>query len=313
MPILTPEFLAKHPVTILPHRIKIGNSFFEEDADFTSEDMFRKLAQVHQTGNFSTPEVQVPNINAVLDQLPGQRRRRAGGGHPHEQPPQPHVEPIAQGRRDAAGTLFDPRAGQPKYLVRPRPAGKKAAEAATTGAGVNDIARIVNGAVPHLYLAVFTESLNYLERSANLGPSQSLLGTMLGIKAMLMLEEGKLVTQEKVQTRDEVVEKLHEFVVEFAAVKRARHLPAQLRGAAERPDRPPAREPAQGVDPQDRLPAQPGRLCRPQHAGRRRVRSRVLKAGLLLLKWLPRPGISKPTETPGHGAEYCRCQMTGDK
>jgi len=97
---------------------------------------------------------------------------------------------------------------------------EKAARAAAQGANINDIARIVNGAVPHLYVAMFSESLNYLERSAHLGPSQSLLGTMLGIKAMLMIEEGKLISLEKVQTREEVVEKLYEFVAEFAHIDR---------------------------------------------------------------------------------------------
>jgi fatty acid-binding protein DegV len=43
---------------------------------------------------------------------------------------------------------------------------------------------------------------------------------MLGIKAMLMMEDGKLSPLEKVQTRDEVVEKLHEFVIEFANVEK---------------------------------------------------------------------------------------------
>ena len=94
-----------------------------------------------------------------------------------------------------------------------------AAEAAARGASIHDIARIVNGAVPHMYVTIFTESLGYLERSARLSASQSLLGTMLGIKAMLMMEDGRLVTQEKVQTREEVVEKLREFVSEFASIR----------------------------------------------------------------------------------------------
>ena len=74
--------------------------------------------------------------------------------------------------------------------------------------------------MPHLYVTLFTESLNYLETSANLGVSQSVLGTMLGIKAMLTVEEGDLIPLEKVQTREEVVDKLYEFVVEFATSRR---------------------------------------------------------------------------------------------
>ncbi|MCB0121709.1 MAG: DegV family EDD domain-containing protein, partial [Caldilineaceae bacterium] len=95
-----------------------------------------------------------------------------------------------------------------------------AAQAAEQGANVHEIARIINGAAPHLYMAVFAESLHYLERSTQLSASQSILGSMLGIKAMLMMEEGKLMPLEKVQTREEVVDKLHEFVVEFANVER---------------------------------------------------------------------------------------------
>jgi DegV family protein with EDD domain len=97
---------------------------------------------------------------------------------------------------------------------------EKAAQAAEAGAGIHELARVVNGAVPHLYVSVFSESLNYLERSAHLSGSQSILGTMLGIKAMLMMEEGKLHPLEKVQTREEVVDKLYEFVAEFAHVAR---------------------------------------------------------------------------------------------
>jgi DegV family protein with EDD domain len=97
---------------------------------------------------------------------------------------------------------------------------EKAAKAAESGANIHEVARIVNGAIPHLYVALFAESLHYLERSANLSPSQSVLGSMLGIKALLMMEEGKLMPLEKVQTYDEVVEKLHEFVIEFASVER---------------------------------------------------------------------------------------------
>ena len=97
---------------------------------------------------------------------------------------------------------------------------EQAAMAAEQGAPIGEIARITNGSVPHLYVALFSESLNFLERSARLGPSQSVLGTMLGIKAMLMMEDGRLVPLEKVQTREEVVDKLAEFVVEFANVER---------------------------------------------------------------------------------------------
>ncbi|MBK8049672.1 MAG: DegV family EDD domain-containing protein [Anaerolineales bacterium] len=199
--------------------MKIGGSFYEEDADFDAEELFQKLSEAQRSGGNPVPEVQAPHVNALLDVFQGDR-----GGHPavaiHMSS---HLSPMWAQARKAAEML------KGRYTIRVLDSQstsfglgllvQKAAEAADAGASVNDIARIVNGAVPHLYVSLFTESLSYLQRSANLSASQSLLGSMLGIKAMLMMEDGRLVTQEKVQTREEVVEKLHEFVVEFASVR----------------------------------------------------------------------------------------------
>jgi DegV family protein with EDD domain len=209
----------KYAISVVPHRIKIGGSFFEEDVDFSTEELFEKMHEVQRMGVSKLPEVQAPNVNAFLDIF------HAGGEG--EQIVCVHMSrelsPMWETARKAAEML------RGRFTIRVIDSQstsfglgllvQKAAEAAEAGASVNEVARIVNGAIPHLYFAGFSESLHYLERSAALGPSQSLLGTMLGIKAMLMMEDGRLMTQEKVQTRDEVTEKLAEFVNEFASVQ----------------------------------------------------------------------------------------------
>ncbi len=216
---LPPDVLQKYPVTVVPHRIKVGGSFFEEDPDFSTEELFAKVREAQQLGISRLPEIQAPNVNTFLDLF-----HANGEG---EQIVCIHMSrelsPMWATARKAAEML------RGRFTIRVLDSQsttyglgllvQQAAAAAEAGASVNDVARIVNGAVPHLYFAAFSESLNYLERSTTLSPSQSLLGTMLGIKAMLMMEDGKLMTQEKVQTRDEVVEKLAEFVNEFASVR----------------------------------------------------------------------------------------------
>lgn len=216
---LSAEVVEKYAITIVPHRIKIGGSFFEEDADFSTEELFEKVHEAQRMGVSKLPEVQAPSVNAFLDIF------HAGGEG--EQIVCIHMSrelsPMWATARKAAEML------RGRFTIRVIDSQstsyglgllvEQAAKAAEQGAGVNEVARIVNGAIPHLYFAGFSESLHYLERSAALSASQSLLGTMLGIKAMLMMEDGRLMTQEKVQTRDEVVEKLAEFVTEFASVK----------------------------------------------------------------------------------------------
>lgn len=218
---LAPETIAKYGVEVIPHRIKVGSALFEETADFTADRLFAKLQEAQANGVNRLPDVHAADLNTILDvyQRLGKDSEHIVSIHmSHE------LSPMWQQARRAAEML------KGRYTIRVIDSlstsyglgllVEQAAIAAAEGASVGEIARITNGAVPHLYVAIFAESLSYLERSARLGPSQSVLGTMLGIKAMLMMEDGKLAPLEKVQTRDEVVEKLHEFVAEFAAVER---------------------------------------------------------------------------------------------
>lgn len=218
---LAPEVLAQYPVEVIPHRLKIGTSLVEETPDFTAEKLFAKLQEAQTAGVTRLPDVHAADINTILDtyQRLGKESEQIVSIHMSSE-----LSPMWQQARRAAEML------KGRYTIRVIDSlstsyglgmlVEQAAAAAAQGASINEIARITNGAVPHLYVAIFAESLNYLERSARLGSSQSVLGTMLGIKAMLMMEDGKLAPLEKVQTRDEVVEKLHEFVIEFASVER---------------------------------------------------------------------------------------------
>lgn len=217
---LTPETIERYNIEIIPHRVKVGSAFFEEGEAFTADDLFLKYQDAQTNGFTQHPVVQAADINTILDvyQRLGNEAGQVVSIHMSSQ-----LSPMWNQARRAAEML------KGRYTIRVLDSMstsfgmgllvEEAAKAADAGADVHEISRIINGAVPHLYVTIFAESLSYLERSAQLGPSQSLLGTMLGIKAMLMIEEGTLVSLEKVQTREEVVEKLVEFVVEFAHVE----------------------------------------------------------------------------------------------
>jgi len=94
-----------------------------------------------------------------------------------------------------------------------------AARAAAESKPLDEIVRIVRGLVPQIYVVFFSDSLSYLERGGRIGRAQSLLGTILGIKPFLTLEEGEIEPIEKVRSREQALDKLLEFVIEFDAVK----------------------------------------------------------------------------------------------
>jgi DegV family protein with EDD domain len=105
---------------------------------------------------------------------------------------------------------------------------KAAARAADEGYPMDEIVRLVRGMLPHIYLVFFLERLDYLELGGRIGPAQALLGTMLNIKPLLLVEDGDIISLEKVRTRLLAIEKLADFVAEFAMVQQVVLLKSRL-------------------------------------------------------------------------------------
>ncbi len=96
-----------------------------------------------------------------------------------------------------------------------------AARRAKQGANLDEVVRLIRGMIPHIYIVLYTGDLDYLERSEHLTKSQAVLGSLLGIKPILFLEDGRIMALEKVRTHERAVDKLFEFMAEFSAVAQA--------------------------------------------------------------------------------------------
>ena len=95
-----------------------------------------------------------------------------------------------------------------------------AARAAEAGVPLDGIVRLVRALLPHIYTVFMVERLDYLEEKNRIGAAQALLGSMLRIKPILLVEDGDVVPMEKVRTRAAALEKLADFVGEFAMAER---------------------------------------------------------------------------------------------
>lgn len=94
-----------------------------------------------------------------------------------------------------------------------------AAEAGLAGHSLDQVVHLMRAMIPRIYGVFFTEDLEYLERAKRIGRAQSLLGSMLGIKPFLIIEEGEIIPMEKVTTRERVIDQLADFVGEFSAIE----------------------------------------------------------------------------------------------
>jgi DegV family protein with EDD domain len=96
---------------------------------------------------------------------------------------------------------------------------QEAARLANASIPLSEIMRQMRGIIRRIYIVLVTDTLDYLEHSQRVSPAQAILGTMLGIKPFLALEEGEIIPMEKVRNRERAIDKLAEFASEFSSIE----------------------------------------------------------------------------------------------
>jgi DegV family protein with EDD domain len=93
-----------------------------------------------------------------------------------------------------------------------------AAKAAQAGANLEQVADEVRQAIPRINLMIFVDTLKYVVRGGRLAKPYGLLGSVLKVRPLLTLREGKLVLTGVARTRDKAIQHLYDFVTEFSQV-----------------------------------------------------------------------------------------------
>lgn len=94
-----------------------------------------------------------------------------------------------------------------------------AAKAAAEGASQPEVVKIVHSMMPRMYALFLSDSLAYLEAWGRLGPAQTMLGTIFGLRPLSTMEDGDLIPIEKVRSYARAVDKLYDFIIEFSHIK----------------------------------------------------------------------------------------------
>ena len=211
---LDPETIERHRITVLPVRIRFGDEIFRIDHAHDGGRLFERMAEGPAESSSATiPSELFQETYARLSRETEQilvilASSRLSGAYD-------------QARLAARGFLGRCRIVVVDSMSASWGLGllvQAAARAAERGLPLDDVVRLVRGVMPHIYLVFLVERLDYLERGGRLGQAQALLGTMLRIKPILLVEDGEIVPMEKVRTREAALEKLTDFVAEFAAI-----------------------------------------------------------------------------------------------
>lgn len=209
---LDPSAVDRYGIAVVPLHIQFGPQDYRDGVDITTAQFFEEIGRnpAPPVASSPTPE----EFAAVYTEL-GKQTDRILSIHISSK-----LSRTYRNARLATDTLL----GRCKIHVVDSMTtslglgilAEAAAAAGAEDASIDDIVRTVRGMIPRIYVVFFVETLDYLERGGRLSKSQAILGTMLGIKPFLTIEDGDIIPMEKVRTRDKAVEKLVEFVAEFS-------------------------------------------------------------------------------------------------
>ena len=210
-----PGLIAELDIEVVPLLVRNGAQAYPERINFTDEAFFRRQAK--DPGNVSVEAPTVSQMKGVFGRL-GQTTDKVVCIHSSSA-----LNDVAEVARQAAASY----AGRQRIVVLDTASTsvgvglivEAAARAAAQGASLPDVVRIVRGMIPHMYALILSDSLTFLEAWGRLGPAQTLLGTMLGLKPIATMEDGDLLPIEKVRSYGRAVDKLFEFIIEFSHVE----------------------------------------------------------------------------------------------
>ena len=205
------SILRQFPITIVPNTFLIDGKKYKEGVDATGDEINLLIEQAQ-----NPPTLIPPTVEDFLSTYALLSRQADGIVSIHVSR---EMFPIWQSARSAAeqmighcsiavidsGTIC---VGQ-GMLVQAAANGLEQTEE------FDELVNRLRSAVERVYAVYYTETLEFLRYNGVLSRSHTTLGSMLGIKPLIAVEEGDLVVIEKVKTRGQAVDRLVEFAVEF--------------------------------------------------------------------------------------------------
>jgi DegV family protein with EDD domain len=229
MAYLEPGVMQDLDITVVPFNIHVGDRTLRDGIDISRAEFFQQLEHNGSAVSVSPPTIEqfqktYAQIHARTDRIISIHTSRGLS------------TAVINAQRGIEGLLGRCQIAVMDSLTTSLGLGilaTGAARRAKDGASVDEVVRYIRGMIPHLYIVLYSNELDHLERSRHLSKSQAILGSILGIKPIMFLEDGQIMALEKVRTHERAVDKLFEFMAEFSDVKQAAILHRQTTPTAE--------------------------------------------------------------------------------
>lgn len=94
-----------------------------------------------------------------------------------------------------------------------------AARAVREGSSLEEIVALLHSAIPRLRLLAVVRDLRYLQRSGRVSWATGMLGTMLQIKPLILVQDGRVNPVERVRTYDRALRRLEETLLSYGPLQ----------------------------------------------------------------------------------------------
>lgn len=210
-----PDAVERYGITVIPLHVRLDSRTYREGVDLRPEAFFQRVRTARALPALLPPPIEefvdvYSRICRQQDQALSLHLSRAM--HPTWQTAKTASQSLL-GRCEIAVVDSQSTSVGLGWMV------ETAARIAQETDSLEEVVRAVRKLIPRIYSIFSVESLEYIERAGLMSQSQTILGDMLGVKPFLAIEEGELIAMEKARTRVQAVDKLVEFVTEFAAVE----------------------------------------------------------------------------------------------
>ncbi len=206
--------LEEYDITVLPLHIGFGEKSFLADVDMDTAEMVRRI-----TNGSPAPRVSAPSVEEFREAflaVPSSFDEICVITHSahitdtYANAVTAHNDFI--GRRRITVVDSQTASGALGLIV------EKAARDARRGLSLDEVVIRLRKNIPHLYLAFYTDQLDYLHQSGLIDRTAMIMGTMSEIKPLIALEEGRLQIMGKAMSFEAANEKLLEFALEFMSI-----------------------------------------------------------------------------------------------
>ncbi len=213
---LTPEIAGKWGITVMPLYIKFGSQIYRDGVDLTTDEFYRRLSHDRTLPTTSAPSI--GDFVEVYDKLAQE------------------TDEILAIMLSSKYSVTCEVALKSKVLKKSKARVEvvdsytaimdlgliciSAAEAAKSGASLDECIDIVHSNMPRTHVRVAFDTLEYLKRGGRIGTAEALMGSMLKINPILTIKDGYTEAVAKTRSRAKAIEHLCNFASSFSNIEK---------------------------------------------------------------------------------------------